>query len=71
MSREDRGFIYLGRYIYAKKLKRGGYSMYEGMYSDRAEDRTSGIEVMRNADNKPFHFLTLEDAEQYYKQRYC
>ena len=69
MSREDRGFIYLGRYKYARKLKRGGYSMYEGMYSGRAEDGTTGIEVMRDGNNQPLHFCSIEEAKQYFKDR--
>lgn len=71
MSREDRGFIYLGRYIYARKLKRGDYSLHQGMYSNRAEDRTAELEVIRDDSNHPLHFQTIEDAHKYFQQRYC
>ena len=67
MSREEQGFIYLGYYKYAKGLKRGGYSLYEGMYSDRAEDRTAGLTVVRANDAMalPLRFETLDDVKRY------
>lgn len=65
MSRDSQGYIYLGRYQYAKKLKRGGYSLYEGMYSDRGEDRTSGLEVVRDNNRVPLRFNGLEDIKKH------
>ena len=65
MSREERGYIYLGRYQYAKELTGGRYSLYEGMYSDRAEDRTTGLEVVRDINKKPMRFKSLEDIKLY------
>ena len=65
MGREEKGFIYLGRYKYAKKLARGRYSLYEGMYSGGGEDRTAGLEVVRDAKGKPMRFEELEEVRNY------
>ncbi|KKN50909.1 hypothetical protein LCGC14_0627740 [marine sediment metagenome] len=71
MSRKDKGFIYLGSYIYARPLKRGGFSLYRGMYSSGGEDRTTGLEVMRDDNNQPLRFETSGKAQEYFVNRYC
>lgn len=71
MKRTDKGFIYLGRYVYAKTLKRGGYSLYHGMYSGRAEDGTTGLEVMRDENKDPLRFESIDKAKEYFVKRYC
>ena len=65
MSREDNGLTYLGRYKYARQLKMGGYSLYEGAWSDRGEDNTAGLEVVRDSNGKPLRFDTLEDVQSH------
>ena len=65
MGRVANGFMYLGRYQYARILAKGRYSLYEGMYSDRAEDRTSGLEVVRDYDGKPLRFNNIEEVKDY------
>ena len=65
MGREENGFIYLGRYKYARKLQNGKYSLYEG-YWGRGEHQTVGLQVVRGDDDKPMRFNTLEAVKEYY-----
>ncbi len=65
MGRKENGFVYLGRYKYARTLARGGYSLYEGMHSNRGEDGTSGLEVVRGSNGKPHRFNTIEEVKDY------
>lgn len=64
MSRKDRGLEYIGGYCYAKKLKDGKYSLYEGCWG-RGENNTTGLEVVRDNSGKPLRFDSIEEIAKY------
>lgn len=64
MSREDKGLRYIGGYYYAKKLKNGQYSLYEGSWG-RGEHSTVGLEVVRDNEGKPLRFKSVEEITEY------
>jgi len=67
MSRADKGYEYIGRYYYARKLKNGKYSLYEG-YWGGGENSIVGLEVVRNRQtNKPLRFDSLDAAIEWCK----
>ncbi|MEE9303197.1 MAG: hypothetical protein V3U84_05365 [Thiotrichaceae bacterium] len=70
MSRAERGFYYLGRYCYAHRLKNGIYSLYQGAWSDRGEDSTSGLEVVRDDNGNALRFANWNAVNEYFKGRY-
>lgn len=71
MSREDRGFYYLGRYCYAHKLQGGMYSLYQGGWSGTSEHNTAGLEVVRDTGGNVMRFKSWEHINNYYKRRYA
>ncbi len=56
--------IYLGRYIYAKELTNGEWTLYEGRWSSSAPNGTTGLEVVRD-NGKPIRFASLGWTREY------
>jgi len=67
MGREDQGLYYLGRYCYARELRNGQYSLYEGAWSDRGEDNTAGLSVVRDKEGRPKRFKSWESVNEYFR----
>ncbi len=63
MGKENRG-IYLDNYIYVKELANGEWTLYEGCWSDRAPNNTTGLSVIRDG-GKPIRFASFEKAKEY------
>lgn len=63
MGKQIRG-IYLGNYIYAKEFANGEWTLYEGCWSDRAPNNTTGLSVMRDGC-KPIRFASFDEAKEY------
>lgn len=68
MEKQSRG-IYLGHYIYAKQLANGEWTLYEGCWSGRAPNSTTGLSVMRDG-GKPIRFPSFKQAKDYVVFKY-
>ena len=68
MSREDKGYEYIGGYYYVYKMRNGKYSLYEGCWG-RGENGIVGLEVVRDRENKPLHFDSIEVAMEYARNK--
>ena len=63
-SRARRGWIRIAHYKYAIPLKNGQWTVYEGGWSGSGEDCIAGLMVIRDSNNKPVRFNSLEEARQ-------
>lgn len=63
-SRKEQGFIWLGNYRYTRKNKiTDKYRLYSGYYSSVAENRTTGLEVVRG-DEWPYTIIEFNSVQQ-------
>ena len=67
-SRARKGWILIAHYKYAVPLKNGNWTVYEGGWSDNGEDCIAGLTVIRDNNNKPIRFNTLDEAKQKYSR---
>ena len=71
MSRAEQGYIYLGRYTYAREMKQrpGIFRLYRGEWG-YGENGTSNILVERDALGVPMEWLGLEACKQWVEEHY-
>ena len=70
MSRRAQGYIYLGKYCYAKKMKSGKYHLYEGAWSEKGEDGVAGLYVWRDDHAKIKEFDSIKAIAEFKNLRY-
>ena len=64
--RRDKGWILIAPYRYAVPLKNRKWTVYEGGWSGTGEDNIAGLTVIRDTNNKPVRFNSLDEAKQRY-----